>query len=211
MVYFWVNKAMIVILDYGVGNLKSIHNMFKKVGVNSTITSKNKEIQKASKYILSGVGSFDCGINSLKMASFFETLEKEVLENKKPILGICLGMQLLSNDSQEGKKKGLGWINASTIKFNLVNQNLTVPHMGWNKINPINTDNIFKNLNENKFYFVHSYHVVCHDEKNVLATSNYGELFTSAIHKENIYGVQFHPEKSHQFGMQLFKNFSMIK
>ena len=120
-------------------------------------------------------------------------------------------MQLLSNDSQEGKERGLGWVNASTIKFNLVKQNLTVPHMGWNKINSINTNNIFKNLNENKFYFVHSYHVVCHDEKNVLATSNYGELFISAIHKENIYGVQFHPEKSHKFGMQLFKNFSMIK
>ena len=202
---------MIAILDYGVGNLKSIHNMFKKVGVNSTITSKNKEIEKASKYILPGVGSFDYGINNLKKASFFETLEKEVLENKKPILGICLGMQLLSNDSQEGKESGLGWINASTVKFNLVNQNLTVPHMGWNKINPININNIFKNLNENKFYFAHSYHVVCHDEKNVLATCNYGELFTCAIHKENIYGVQFHPEKSHKFGMQLIKNFSMIK
>jgi glutamine amidotransferase len=202
---------MIAILDYEVGNLKSIYNMFKKVGVNSTITSNNKEIEKASKYILSGVGSFDYGINSLKKASFFETLEKEVLDNKKPILGICLGMQLLSNDSQEGKERGLGWVNASTIKFNLVNQNLTVPHMGWNKTNPINTNNIFKNLNENKFYFVHSYHVVCHDEKNVLATCNYGELFTSAIHKENIYGVQFHPEKSHKFGMQLIKNFSMIR
>ena len=202
---------MIAILDYGVGNLKSIQNMFKKTCVDSTITSDNKEIEKASKYILSGVGSFDYAVRSLKNASFFETLKKEVLENKKKILGICLGMQLLSNNSEEGKEKGLGWINASTIKFNMVNKNLAVPHMGWNKINLINTNNIFKNLNENKFYFVHSYHVVCHDKKNVLATSNYGELFTSAIHKENIYGVQFHPEKSHKFGMQLFKNFSIIK
>lgn len=198
---------MIAILDYGVGNLKSIYNMFKKVGIESIITSDIEAIKKANKYILPGVGSFDYCITSLKNTSFFDTLEKEVLESKKPILGICLGMQLLTNSSQEGKEKGLGWIDAQTIKFDFEDKRLAVPHMGWNKSCPINTDNIFKGLEENRFYFVHSYYVVCNDERDVLATANYGKIFTCSIHKDNIYGVQFHPEKSHKFGMQLLKNF----
>lgn len=198
---------MIAILDYGIGNLKSIYNMFKKVGVESVITSDIETIKKANKYLLPGVGSFDHGINSLKNASFFETLENEVLENKKPILGICLGMQLLTNTSEEGREKGLGWIDAKTIRFDLEDKSLSVPHMGWNKINPINLNDIFKNLEENRFYFVHSYHVVCNNDKNILATVSYGKTFTCSIYKDNIYGVQFHPEKSHRFGMQLLKNF----
>ena len=198
---------MIAILDYGIGNLKSIYNMFKKVGVESFITSNIEDIKNANKYLLPGVGSFDHGITSLKKTLFFETLEKEVLENKKPILGICLGMQLLTNSSEEGKEKGLGWIDASAIKFDLDDKSLSIPHMGWNKTNPTNTNNIFKNLDENRFYFVHSYHVVCENKENILATANYGKIFTCSIYKDNIYGVQFHPEKSHKFGMQLLKNF----
>ncbi|MCK9491389.1 MAG: imidazole glycerol phosphate synthase subunit HisH [Sulfurimonas sp.] len=198
---------MIAILDYGIGNLKSIYNMFKKAGIESAITSDIQEIKKADKYLLPGVGSFDHGITSLRNASFFEALEKEVLENKKPILGVCLGMQLLTNSSEEGKEKGLGWINAKTIKLNLEDKSLSIPHMGWNKTYPTNTRDIFKSLDENRFYFVHTYHVVCSDEKNILATADYGESFTCSIYKDNIYGVQFHPEKSHKFGMQLFKNF----
>ena len=201
---------MIAILDYGVGNLKSIYNIFKKVGVDSIITSDIEVIKSANKYLLPGVGSFDHGINSLRNAPFFETLEIEILQNKKPILGICLGMQLLSNLSEEGKEKGLGWIDAKTIKFDLRDDSLSIPHMGWNKTKSTNTNDIFKNLNKNRFYFVHSYHVVCNDDKNILATANYGENFTCSIYKDNIYGVQFHPEKSHKFGMQLLKNFGEL-
>lgn len=201
---------MIAILDYGVGNLRSIYNMFRKVGVESIITSDIDVIKKSDKYLLPGVGSFDHGINSLRKASFFETLEIEVLGNKKPILGICLGMQLLTLDSEEGKEKGLGWIKAHTIKFDLADKNLSIPHMGWNSVHPVNNDHLFHDLRENRFYFVHTYHVVSNDEKNVLATSVYGQKFTCSIHDNNILGVQFHPEKSHKYGMKLLKNFDQF-
>ncbi|MDQ1245529.1 MAG: imidazole glycerol-phosphate synthase subunit HisH [Campylobacterota bacterium] len=201
---------MIAILDYGVGNLKSIYNMFKKIGIESVITSDIEVVKRADKYLLPGVGSFDHGINSLRNAPFFKTLEKEVLENKKPILGICLGMQLLTNSSEEGKEKGLGWVDAKTIKFDLEDKNLAVPHMGWNKVYPLSQEGLFKDLDDGRFYFVHSYHVVCNDEANILGVTNYGVKFTCSIHKDNIYGVQFHPEKSHKFGMRLLKNFGEL-
>lgn len=201
---------MIAILDYGIGNLNSIHNMLKKINVNSIITSDATKIEKAEKFILPGVGSFDNGIKSLKNASFFRTLEKQILKNKKPILGICLGMQLLTNGSEEGKEKGLCWVDASTVKFNSDTKKITIPHMGWGEVEPMNRDNIFKNLKNNRFYFVHSYHVICNEEKNILATTNYYQNFTCSIHKDNIFGVQFHPEKSHKFGMLLLNNFNNI-
>ena len=160
---------MIAILDYKIGNVKSICNMLTKLGFESIITSDANEIKKADKYILPGVGSFDHGIGNLKRSPFFPILETEVLEIKKPILGICLGMQLLTNSSEEGKEKGLGWVDAKTIKFDLEDKSLAIPHMGWNKTNPINTNGVFKKLDENRFYFVHSYHVVCNDTKNILA------------------------------------------
>lgn len=201
---------MIAILDYGVGNLKSIYNMFKKIGIESVITSDIEEIKKADKYLLPGVGSFDHGINSLRNAPFFSMLEKEVLENKKPILGICLGMQLLTNSSEEGKEKGLGWIDAKTIRFDLEDKSLAVPHMGWNRVYPVSQDDLFKDLDDGRFYFVHSYYVVCNDNANILGVTNYGAQFTCSIHKDNVYGVQFHPEKSHKFGMRLLKNFGEL-
>lgn len=185
--------------------------MFKKIGTESIITSNISDVKNADKYLLPGVGSFDYGIKKLKNSPFFNQLENEVLDNRKPILGICLGMQLLGLSSEEGSEKGLGWINAETVKFDLENKNLAVPHMGWNQVYPISHNGLFKGLTEvNRFYFVHSYHIVCHEEKDILATSNYGKMFTCSIHKKNIYGVQFHPEKSHKFGMQLLKNFGEI-
>ena len=198
---------MVAIVDYGLGNLKSIYNMFKKVGVESVITSDIEMIKKADKYLLPGVGSFDHGIKNLKSASFFEALEQEVLENKKPILGICLGMQLLTNSSEEGSEEGLGWIDAKTVYFNLEDVNLSIPHMGWNRVIPKENNTLFQKLEDNRFYFVHSYHVVCNNGNNILAVSNYEKEFTCSIYKDNVYGVQFHPEKSHKFGMQLLKNF----
>ena len=202
---------MIAILDYGVGNLNSIHNMLKRNNIKSIITNEISEIKKSSKYILPGVGSFSHGIKSLKNSSFLNILENEILWNKKPILGICLGMQFFTNYSEEGGDRGLGWINASTLKFNFDNQNLAVPHIGWNQIIPKKENCIFKNLTKNEFYFLHSFYVFCHDSNDVLANSSYGISFASSIRKGNIYGIQAHPEKSHIYGKKLFENFNNIK
>lgn len=201
---------MIAIIDCGVGNLKSLYNMFNKLGVDSIITSDIDEIKHAHKYVLSGVGAFDHGMKSLRNCSFFDTLEKEVLAEKKPVLGICLGMQMLTNSSEEGLEKGLGWLDAQTIRFDLKQKDLPIPHMGWNRVEADDNSTLFKELDENRFYFVHSYHVVCNNQSIVLASSNYGEVFTCSIFDGNIFGVQFHPEKSHKFGMKLLKNFEEL-
>lgn len=202
---------MIAILDYGVGNLKSIRNMFKKVGVESIITNEASALKKANKLLLPGVGSFDYCIKKLRESTFFEVLEEEVLMNKKPILGICLGMQLLTCRSDEGSERGLGWINAETLRFNLNREKFSVPHMGWNVVKPSRIEPLFLGLEGYcKFYFVHSYFVKCNNENNILATTDYGGEFTCSINKNNIFGVQFHPEKSHKYGMQLLENFANL-
>lgn len=201
--------SRIAILDFGLGNVKSIYNMFRRIGVDSFITSNAVDLINADKYILPGVGSFDHGIVSLRKATFFPILEKEVLLKNKPILGICLGMQLLTKSSSEGKELGLGWIEAHTLKFNISNQ-LSVPHMGWNIVYPKVEQGIFRDLTHNRFYFVHSYYVECANLGDVLATSDYGGRFCCSLRNKNIFGVQFHPEKSHKYGMQLLKNFSEL-
>ena len=198
---------MIAIVDYGVGNLKSLSNMFNKLGVDSVITSDIGEIRAADRYVLSGVGSFDHGMKSLRNCSFFNALETEVLVEKKPVLGICLGMQMLTSSSEEGLERGLGWIDAETVKFDLNHKDLPIPHMGWNSVETNGFSALFKELDQNRFYFVHSYHVVCNNPSNVSALCNYGEVFTCSISDGNIFGVQFHPEKSHKFGMKLLRNF----
>ena len=203
---------MITIIDYGMGNLGSIFNMFKKIGVQSNITSDKKEIEKATKILLPGVGSFDAAMSKIKELDFQTLLNYKALEEKIPVLGICLGMQLLTNHSEEGKLPGLGWIPAETIKFKFdANQNLKIPHMGWNMVQKNEMSKLTDHFEENtRFYFVHSYYVKCRDNNNSILKTNYGLTFDSAIQKDNIYGAQFHPEKSHKFGMKFLKNFSEI-
>jgi glutamine amidotransferase len=199
---------MIVIIDYGIGNLASVLNMFKKIGIKDVcISSDISIIEKADKLLLPGVGSFDAGMNNLEKSELIPVLNKKVLIEKTPILGICLGMQLLTQKSEEGLKQGLGWIDGETVKFNFNNNaHLKIPHMGWNYVN-VKKENPLIDINEKKrFYFVHSYYVKCKEEQSI-GTTYYGFDFTCMINKENIFGAQFHPEKSLRFGMKFLENF----
>jgi imidazole glycerol-phosphate synthase subunit HisH len=203
---------MIVIIDYGIGNLASVNNMFKKIGVKDVVVSKDETIiSKASKILLPGVGAFDSAMNHLKSTGLIPLLNKKVLEEKVPTLGICLGMQMLTRSSEEGIEKGLGWIDAETLKFTLDPVlKLKVPHMGWNYIKMNYNNPLVDLVSKNRFYFVHSYYVKCLDEKQSLATCNFGGDFTCMVNKENIFGAQFHPEKSLKFGMKVLENFAKI-
>jgi glutamine amidotransferase len=203
---------MIVIVDYGIGNLASVLNMFKKAGVkNVCISSDETVIEKATKLILPGVGAFDAGMDNLEKSGLIPLLNKKVMEDKIPLLGICLGMQLLTKKSEEGVKPGLGWIDAETLKFNLdPSLKLKVPHMGWNYIKVLNQNPLIDMGSKNRFYFVHSYYVKCKDESQSIATSHFGIDFTCMVNKDNIYGAQFHPEKSLKFGMQVLENFAKL-
>jgi glutamine amidotransferase len=203
----------IAMINYGSGNLGSIHNMLKKIQVESVITSELEVIQKSAKIILPGVGSFDHAIKALNSSGLRATLDHCALEMKKPILGICLGMQLMTRGSEEGILEGMGWINADTVRFTPgALETLRVPHMGWNTIEHAKNSSLSIDFaNEARFYFVHSYHVKCNDPSDVLMRSRYGSVyFHSAFERGNIYGCQFHPEKSHRFGMTLLENFSKI-
>ena len=202
---------MIVIVDYGMGNLGSVSNMFKRIGVKSIISSNKLEIENADKLILPGVGAFDNAMKKLNEQNLVELLNYKVLELKTPILGICLGMQLLTNHSEEGIEKGLGYIDADAKKFSFESNNLKVPHMGWNTVIHATPSKLTKDLPmEPRFYFVHSYAVHVRKPENSILKTSYGYEFDSAIQKENIMGAQFHPEKSHKFGMKLFENFSKL-
>lgn len=192
------------------GNLGSILNMMKFLDIEAEVSNDAKVIESASKLILPGVGSFDNGMNRLKMSSFYEILYEKVVNQMTPILGICLGMQLMTLSSEEGIEEGLGWINAHTIKFSETND-IKVPQIGWNRLNYVLHSPLINYLDESsKFYFVHSYHVRCEDRDNRVATANYGVEFDAIFAKDNIFGCQFHPEKSHKYGMQIFRNFDKV-
>jgi glutamine amidotransferase len=205
---------MIVIIDYGLGNLGSIANMLKKVRAEAKISSDPAEIEKADKLILPGVGAFDHGMQNLEEQGLIPLLNRRVLEEKTPTLGLCLGMQLFTGSSEEGARPGLGWIEGKTVRFRFdPNQSgLKIPHMGWNFIQPKCDSPLWTDWygEETRFYFVHSYHVECHDPNDILATTVHGYEFTSMVQRENIIGTQFHPEKSHKFGMNLMKNFAEL-
>jgi len=199
---------MITIVDYKMGNLMSIQNMLKKLGYEAQITSDPEKIRDASKLILPGVGSFGAAMAAITELGITDALNQFVLVDKKPILGICLGMQLMCSYSEEGNIGGLNWIDASVKRFpKVVNEGkLKVPHIGWNKV--VGSSEFLKDDTENKFYFVHSYFVELNLKEEQLMESTYGISFCSAFQKDNILGVQFHPEKSHKFGMHLLKTFA---
>jgi glutamine amidotransferase len=202
---------MIVIVDYGCGNLSSIKNMLRKIGHDSEITSSPDKIENASKIILPGVGSFDTGMKNLQENDLRNILEKKALTDKIPFLGICLGMQLMTNGSEEGVLPGLGWFDADTKRFASSNENkLKIPNMGWNDVSVKRDNGLFSGIESPRFYFVHSYYVHANHQSDIVATAEYGIEYCCSFSKGNLFGVQFHPEKSHKYGMKLLTNFSKI-
>ena len=200
---------MIVIIDYGMGNLRSVLKKFENLKIDAVVTNELSEIEKADKLILPGVGHFSNGIRNLKELKLYDVLNEKVLINKTPILGICLGMQLMASFSEEGNCKGFNWIDANVVRFRIKdNLKYKVPHMGWNQLKIEKETYLSNKVSEvDTFYFVHSFHIICNDKKDILFSTAYEYQFTSAINKENIWGVQFHPEKSHKAGEQMIKNF----
>jgi glutamine amidotransferase len=200
---------MIVVVDYNMGNLGSILNMLKRIGADAQVTADPKRIESADKLILPGVGAFDAGMQNLERSGLIPLLGTRVLQERVPTLGICLGMHLMTRGSTEGRRPGLGWVDAETVRFESTNGALKVPHMGWNRVIPGQPSALSDELpNEPRFYFVHSYYVRCRDPGDVLFTTPYGVTFHSGSQHGNVLGVQFHPEKSHKFGMALLRNFA---
>lgn len=203
-------RQRVVVIDYGMGNVGSILNMLKKIGAQVELSSRPEDVLKADRLILPGVGAFDAGMKNLRGTNCFAVLNQRVLKDRTPILGICLGMQLFTARSEEGQEAGLGWLDAETVRFRLDagETRLKIPHMGWSPIRVCKPIPIFPNpAEERRFYFVHSFHVVCRNPADVLTTTQHGIEFTSAVCRGNILGTQFHPEKSHRFGIELFRNF----
>jgi imidazole glycerol-phosphate synthase subunit HisH len=204
---------MITILDYGSGNINAIKNIYERLNIPFVFATTKEQIMKADHILLPGVGAFDETISTLQKKGFIDVLNKKVLEEKVPILGICVGMQMLADSSEEGSLNGLKWIHGEVKKFDisLIPDKPKIPHLGWNSIEIIRNSPLFKNIDpEVGFYFLHSYYYECADQANVMCKTQYGKAFHSAINSENIFGVQFHPEKSHDNGIQLLRNFANL-
>ena len=202
---------MIGIVDYGMGNVGSVHRMFKKIGASSVIANQPEQLEGCNRLVVPGVGAFDNAMARLNTTGFYQALNELVLGKEIPVLGICLGMQLLLNSSEEGQSAGLGWIKGSVVKFRFTDntQRLPVPHMGWRDVDMKNGCGLFSsNDDPPRFYFVHSYHAVPDSPEVIIGTAEYGYQFCCAVRQRNVFGVQFHPEKSHRFGMQMLKHFA---
>jgi glutamine amidotransferase len=199
---------MITIIDYGLGNIEAFFNIYKRYNIEVSIARDKDQLSRADKLILPGVGAFDHAMMSLNRSGMRDTLDKLVLDKKIPVIGICVGMQMMAKRSEEGSELGLGWFDAEVIKFKM--KNLLIPEMGWNSIF-FGSNPIFNELTPNaRFYFLHSYYFQCSNDQDVIAESDYGIRYSSAVNKENIWGIQFHPEKSHSNGIQLLKNFANL-
>ena len=202
------NELKICIVDYGIGNIKAFKNIYDKLNINVEIASKKEQFVNATHLILPGVGTFDWAMSKLNESGLRETLDGLVLEKKIPILGICVGMQIMASQSEEGVLSGLNWIEGKILKLD---KDIILPHMGWNDVKLSNKSDLFNNIENFEFYFLHSYYYKTEDDKHILSMSKYGNPFTSAIYKENIFGTQFHPEKSHKNGIKILENFLKIK
>ena len=206
---------MMCVVDYGVGNIQALLNLFNRLGIETKRACKGKDFDNATHLILPGVGHFDHAIKKFNESGVKEPLQDLVLGSKIPLLGVCVGMQMLADGSDEGNLPGLGWIPGRVKEFakNSESSKLSLPHMGWNVLHPKKNNLLFSGLDSNflQFYFLHSYYFDTKEKEDILATTHYGIDFASVVSRQNIYGVQFHPEKSHKWGEQLLKNFSKIQ
>ncbi|MEP6601140.1 MAG: imidazole glycerol phosphate synthase subunit HisH [Nitrospirota bacterium] len=200
---------MIAIVDYDMGNVASVANMLRRVGAPESVLTRDPDVlRRADKVILPGVGAFDKGMRNLAEFGLLEALNEAAIERRVPILGICLGMQLLTKSSEEGQLSGLGWLDAETVRFRFPETpGLKIPHMGWNYVEARRDNPLLQAGNRSRFYFVHAYYVTCNRTEDTIGTARYGFEFTCAVNHDNVYGVQFHPEKSHRFGMALLDGF----
>lgn len=204
---------MITIIDYGVGNIFAFQNVYKRLDIPTKIAKTAKDLEGAQKLILPGVGHFDYAMSQLNNSGMREELDKLVLINKIPVIGICVGMQMMGNKSDEGELEGLRWIDADVKKFDetTIHHRTRLPHMGWNDVMLVKSHPLFIGLEEEAiFYFLHSYYFECKDQNDIVAKSDYGISFTSAANHNNVYGIQFHPEKSHHYGELLLQNFAKL-
>lgn len=204
---------MIAIIDYGLGNIRAFVNVYDRLNIKTKIAHSAEEIKGATKIILPGVGAFDYAMSQLNASGMRDELEKQVIKNKIPIIGICVGMQMLAKSSDEGVLPGLGWIDGNVKLFDVstIPYKTQLPHMGWNTIEPINNNALLNGFNnQSRFYFLHSYYFVCNNSADIISKTEYGIMYTSAVNSENIYGIQFHPEKSHSNGVQLLHNFANL-
>jgi len=204
---------MITIVDYGLGNIKAFVNVYERLNIPIKIAKTKYDLNDASKIIIPGVGAFDYAMEQLNKSGMRDELENKVIRDKVPVIGICVGMQILAKSSEEGKLPGLGWVDGKVLKFDINNipYKTRLPHMGWNNINPIAESTLLKGFNnESRFYFLHSYYFVCNNQQDIISTTQYGIDFSSAINHNNIFGIQFHPEKSHSNGVSLLNNFAKL-
>jgi len=206
---------MIAIVDYGLGNIKAFANVYKKLNIDCYYASTVEDLLKATKVILPGVGAFDHAMTMLNNSGLRDTLDRLVTEKHVPVLGICVGMQMMANSSDEGELAGLGWINGNVKKIDnstlLHSKNYPLPHMGWNNVELKSDEPLFKNFESSpEFYFLHSYYFECEEETNIIGTADYGLKFSCIVRRDNIYGIQCHPEKSHHNGIRILKNFAEL-
>ena len=202
---------MIAIIDYGLGNVRAFANVYKRMDIQFSIVKQVEDLNNISKVILPGVGSFDHAMERLHISGMRPFLEEMVLQRHVPVLGICVGMQMLSHSSEEGNLPGLGWLDGEVKKFtpSSLKPNMCVPHMGWNNVKPIKLNGLLKGLDlDARFYFLHSYYFQCNKSEDVIAVTDYDLEFACVVNSGNVFGVQFHPEKSHQWGIRLLENFA---
>lgn len=202
-----LSMASVTILNYGLGNIQAFANIYSRLNIPVTVATAPEQLHGAEKIVLPGVGSFDWAMSRLNDSGLRETLDELVLEKKVPVIGICVGMQMMANRSEEGKLPGLGWIDAEVLRFK-PSGDLPLPHMGWNDVKPANSETLFLNVDSPRYYFLHSYYMRPNQASAVLATATYGHEFAAAVQSQNVFGTQFHPEKSHGWGIDLLRNFA---